>query len=90
MTLQEKYKPYLLFGGACYYAKGGWNDLRGRFTSVEAAQAEAEKLLKAHPHTFEWAHIVLVDSAYYMTTRQAEAADRVVWRSEETPHGQED
>lgn len=33
-------KRFLLFAGASYYPRGGWNDFQGDFDTLEEAQAK--------------------------------------------------
>lgn len=50
-------KRYLLFAGDHYYPKGGWDDFRDSFDTIEAAMNAGEALLKAAPGC-DWAHIL--------------------------------
>lgn len=34
-------KPYILFGGDCYYPNGGYNDYIGTFDTIERATVDA-------------------------------------------------
>jgi hypothetical protein len=47
---------FLLFAGDYYYPQGGWDDFRGAFGSLEAAQETGQKLNR------DWWHIVNVSS----------------------------
>lgn len=38
---------YLLFYGASHYPKGGWSDLKGKFTTVEEAREAGKKAMTA-------------------------------------------
>lgn len=58
--------PYLLFAGDDYYPRGGAEDLKGRFDSVERA-------IEAHDpteHDYEggWANILCQDSLKIVKT----------------------
>lgn len=49
----------LLFAGACYYAKGGFNDFQGAYFDTETAM----KIVKANAEgprhgVWEWWHII--------------------------------
>lgn len=57
---------YLLFAGYDYYPSGDWDDMRGRFDSIEAATTAANELTK---HDYEWAHIVDVETNEETTIR---------------------
>jgi hypothetical protein len=47
---------FLLFAGEAYYPAGGWDDFRGRFGSLEAAQEWINSLTDV-----DWGHVVLGD-----------------------------
>lgn len=49
---------YLLFAGSHYYPNGGWEDFKGDFDSVEAAQAQVPPLLESIGAGYAWWHIV--------------------------------
>jgi hypothetical protein len=75
---------YMLFGGQCYYAKGGLNDLLLCTESAQDAISYARMLEETTGHKqdgIEWWHVVFVDSATQTAV--------VVKRSECTPHGEE-
>lgn len=45
---------FLLFAGDAYYPKGGWNDLKGAYETLDEAQV-AMLLIN---EKIDWAHIV--------------------------------
>lgn len=56
-------KPYLVFGGDFYYPRGGWDDLKGEFDSLEEAITQAlhhwkGELYMNAIYTYDWAQIV--------------------------------
>jgi hypothetical protein len=74
-------KQYLIFGGGCYYANGGFNDLVTDADTKEEALTIATDLVEKHKgdyNTFDWWQIV--DT----TTRQ------IVERSKQGPTGSSD
>ena len=53
MTIQNK---YILFAGSNYYPLGGFDDLKGRFATVEDAKKHAQRA------GYDWYHIVDAES----------------------------
>ncbi len=50
-------KPYLLFAGADFYARGGWIDFKGNYDTLADAVNEGDKLVKEHEGWW-WFHVV--------------------------------
>ena len=60
-------KRYILFAGAMYYPKGGWEDFEGEFDTYEEAREAVKKLpIKLAPE-YDWHQIV--DTQTRMITR---------------------
>lgn len=71
---------YILFGGDCYYAKGGANDLLGTFDNMTEAIAKGQWLEKTPKpgrvySDLEWWHVFCTETL------------EIVAQSDVTPHG---
>lgn len=57
-------RRFAVFGGACYYASGGFHDYIGSFDTIEDAERVASATHQLHSGTdrqeddYEWWHIV--------------------------------
>jgi hypothetical protein len=51
-------RRFLLFVGSNYYPKGGWNDYRGWFDSIDAAVAEVPTDRRLYEPGGGWYHVV--------------------------------
>lgn len=73
-------KRYLVFGGECYYARGGWrrplpgNDFLDSFDDLDDADSFIKEW-QQQGHFNEWAHVI--DSKHW----------EIVGRTDETPYG---
>ena len=57
-------KKYLLFGGDHYYPRGGANDCKGDYDSVEECiQAQKENIREKDRYDYDdWAHILDIET----------------------------
>lgn len=49
---------YILFGGECYYASGGFHDILKGFADLDSACRYAEAAEHSTLHEIEWWHVV--------------------------------
>jgi len=49
---------YLLFYGPRFYPRGGWDDFKGFFLSIEDAKTEVLEVRKSDSYDAEWAQII--------------------------------
>jgi hypothetical protein len=65
-------KGFLIFGGRCYYARGGFHDLVGIEWTLDAAKKQAERLLKQYESggEMEWYQIVDAETCEVMASTE--------------------
>jgi hypothetical protein len=51
-------KRYLLFSGWDYYPRGGWNDFKGSFDTVDKAKQALNALYDKDMEKYTWSHII--------------------------------
>ena len=55
-------KRYLAFGGADYYAVGGWHDFVGDFDEMQPAIAAANARAVDCSETYNWWHVIDIET----------------------------
>lgn len=66
---------YLVFGGECYYAKGGVNDLKGKFDLfADATQCVRDGTAEGRKwHAWDWFQIVNGNTGELVTKSHVQA-----------------